>query len=70
MQRPMQEDSIFRIYSMSKAITSIAIMQLYEKSKFRLDDPVYWYIPSWKNLKGIPIGSISKFSYLKTERDI
>ena len=36
---------------MSKAITSIAIMQLYEKSAFRLDDPVYWYIPSWKNLR-------------------
>ena len=50
-QKPMQEDSIFRIYSMSKAITSIAIMQLYEKSAFRLDDPVYWYIPSWKNLR-------------------
>ena len=49
--KPMQEDSIFRIYSMSKAITSIAIMQLFEKSKFRLDDPVYWYIPSWKNLR-------------------
>ena len=44
-KKAMQEDSIFRIYSMSKAITSIAIMQLYEKSAFRLDDPVFWYIP-------------------------
>ena len=44
-KKPMQEDAIFRIYSMTKAITSISIMQLYEKSKFRLDDPVHWYIP-------------------------
>ena len=50
-EKLMKEDAIFRIYSMTKAITSIAIMQLYEKSKFRLDDPVYWYIPTWKDLR-------------------
>ena len=60
-KRPMQEDAIFRIYSMSKAITSIAIMQLYEKSKFRLDDPVYWYIPSWKNLRVYQSGVYPNF---------
>jgi CubicO group peptidase (beta-lactamase class C family) len=67
-KRPMQEDAIFRIYSMSKAITSIAIMQLYEKSKFRLDDPVYWYIPSWKNLRVYQSGVYPNFLTSRPER--
>ena len=66
--RPMQENSIFRIYSMSKAITSIAIMQLYEKSKFRLDDPVHWYIPSWKNLRVYQSGVYPNFLTSRPER--
>ena len=37
-KRPMEENAIFRIFSMTKPITSIALMQLYEKSLFRLDD--------------------------------
>ena len=67
-KRPMQEDAIFRIYSMSKAITSIAIMQLYEKSKFRLDDPVYWYIPSWKNIRVYQSGVYPNFLTSRPER--
>ncbi|MDG2020220.1 MAG: serine hydrolase [SAR86 cluster bacterium] len=67
-EKPMQENSIFRIYSMSKAITSIAIMQLYEKSKFRLDDPVYWYIPSWKNLRVYQSGVYPNFLTSRPER--
>ena len=66
--KPMQEDAIFRIYSMSKAITSIAIMQLLEKSKFRLDDPVYWYIPSWKNLRVYQSGIYPNFISSKPKR--
>ena len=64
----MREDTIFRIYSMSKAITSIAIMQLYEKSKFRLDDPVFWYIPSWKNLRVYQSGSYPNFITSRPKR--
>ena len=64
----MQEDSIFRIYSMSKAITSIAIIQLFEKSKFRLDDPVYWYIPSWKNLRVYQSGIYPNFLTSRPKR--
>ncbi len=48
---PMAEDAIFRIYSMSKPITSIALMQLYERGHFQLNDPVYRVIPSWRNQK-------------------
>jgi CubicO group peptidase (beta-lactamase class C family) len=47
--RPMAEDTIFRIYSMSKPITSVALMQLYEKGYFQLNDPVSRFIPEWKN---------------------
>ena len=67
-KKPMQEDTIFRIYSMSKAITSIAIMQLLEKSKFRLDDPVYWYIPSWKSLRVYESGIYPNFLTSKPKR--
>nr|MBP8247164.1 beta-lactamase family protein [Phenylobacterium sp.] len=47
-QKPMMDDAIFRIYSMTKPITSIALMTLYEKGYFQLNDPVSRYVPSWK----------------------
>ena len=49
--KPMQSDTIFRIYSMTKPITSIALMMLYEEGKFRLGDPVAKFIPEFKDLK-------------------
>lgn len=45
--KPMRTDNIFRIASQTKAITSIAIMMLYEEGKFLLDDPVSKYIPEF-----------------------
>jgi CubicO group peptidase (beta-lactamase class C family) len=48
--RRMQEDAIFRIYSMSKPITSVALMMLVEEGLIGLDDDVATHIPSWKNL--------------------
>jgi len=44
----MQEDAIFRIASQTKAITSTAVMMLWEEGKFRLDDPISKYIPEFK----------------------
>jgi len=49
----MRPDTIFRIYSMSKPITSVAVMMLYEEGKFFLDDPVSRYIPELAGLKVI-----------------
>jgi len=46
---PMKIDDIFRIASMSKAITSTAVMMLYEEGKFSLDDPVSRWMPEFKN---------------------
>jgi CubicO group peptidase (beta-lactamase class C family) len=49
--KPAQRDTLFRIYSMTKPVTSIAMMQLYEQGRFLLDDPVHKYLPGWKNLR-------------------
>lgn len=46
--RPMADDAVFRIYSMTKPITSIALMQLYERGLFQLNDPVHRVVPSWR----------------------
>jgi CubicO group peptidase (beta-lactamase class C family) len=48
--KPMREDAIFRIYSMSKPITAVALMMLVEEGLIGLDDLVHSYIPAWKNL--------------------
>jgi len=45
---PIGDDTIFRIYSMTKPLTSIALMQLFERGMFQLDDPVSRFYPSWK----------------------
>ena len=48
---PMGNDSIFRIYSMTKPVTGVALMILYEEGKFRLSDPVSKYLPELNNLQ-------------------
>jgi CubicO group peptidase (beta-lactamase class C family) len=48
---PMQRDTIFRIYSMTKPITSVALMMLYERGLFQLSDPVSKYVPEFKGVK-------------------
>ena len=47
---PLKADSIFRIYSMTKPVTSVAFMMLVEEGKVALDEPVAKYIPEWVNL--------------------
>ena len=48
---PMTKDAIFRIYSMSKPITSVAVMMLYEQGRITLDEPIAKYIPAFKSMK-------------------
>jgi CubicO group peptidase (beta-lactamase class C family) len=48
---PLERDSIFRIYSMTKPVTGAAMMMLYEDGRWRLDDPVSRHIPELANLK-------------------
>ena len=47
--KPLQKEAIFRIASQTKAITSTAVMMLWEEGKFQLDDPISKYIPAFKN---------------------
>jgi CubicO group peptidase (beta-lactamase class C family) len=53
----VKDDTIFRIYSMSKPITSVAFMMLVEEGKVALDEPVAKYIPEWRNL-GVYVGGM------------
>ena len=50
-ERPLKEDDLFRIYSMTKPVTGVALMQLYEQGKFELDDRLDKYIPELADLK-------------------
>ena len=49
--KPIEADTIFRIHSMSKPITSVAVMMLYEEGHFQLDTPVSKFIPEFENMK-------------------
>jgi CubicO group peptidase (beta-lactamase class C family) len=48
-KKPMTEDAIFRLASMSKPVTAVAILMLFEEGKLRLNDPVSRFIPEFKN---------------------
>jgi CubicO group peptidase (beta-lactamase class C family) len=48
---PVEEDTIWRIYSMTKPVTGVALMTLYERGTFQLSDPVTRFIPEWRDLK-------------------
>src|SRR5215211_7110177 len=58
---PVKDDTIFRIYSMTKPITSVAFMMLVEEGRVALDEPVHKYIPEWKNLGVFVAGSSPAF---------
>ncbi|HEY2814369.1 MAG TPA: serine hydrolase [Acidimicrobiales bacterium] len=49
--KQMADDTIFRIYSMTKPITGVALLTLYERGDFQLNDPVHRFVPQWKDLK-------------------
>ncbi|MET0291247.1 MAG: serine hydrolase domain-containing protein [Steroidobacteraceae bacterium] len=49
--RPLRADSLFRMFSMTKPITSVALLMLYEEGKFQLDDPLSKYFPEFKDVR-------------------
>jgi CubicO group peptidase (beta-lactamase class C family) len=65
---PMTEDTIFRIFSMTKPIASVALMQLYERGMFQLLDPVHRYIPEWRTLQVGVIWDDGGIDLVKPER--
>jgi CubicO group peptidase (beta-lactamase class C family) len=54
--KPVDDGTIWRIYSMTKPITSVALMQLYEQGCFQLGDPLHRYIPEWR---GLSVGELA-----------
>ena len=65
---PMERDTLFRIYSMTKPITSVALMSLYEEGHFALGDPVDRFIPEWRNLGVYEMGNHPHFLTRRPER--
>jgi len=68
--KPMTADAIFRIYSMTKPIVSLALMQLYEEGRFQLDDPASKYIPEFKGLRVFAGGSADRFETREPSREM
>jgi CubicO group peptidase (beta-lactamase class C family) len=59
--KPVRHDTIFRIYSMTKPVTSVAFMMLVEEGRVALDEPVAKYIPEWSNLQVFRAGIAPNF---------
>ena len=68
--KKIEKDTIFRIYSMTKPITSVALMQLFEQGLFQLADPVSKFLPEFKNPKVFLSGSYPHFMTSPAEREI
>jgi CubicO group peptidase (beta-lactamase class C family) len=62
------DDTVFRIYSMTKPVASVALMMLVEEGKIGLDDPVHRHIPSWKGLGVYKAGNHGAFQTAPTAR--
>ena len=67
---PMEPDTVFRVYSMTKPITSVALMTLYEEGRFQLDDPVARFIPELGGLRVWEDGTPLSFRTCYPERDM
>ena len=73
--KPMANDAIFRLYSMTKPYTSVAIMMLMEEGKLRVSDPVSKFIPAFANLQvSVPVTDpytgATKYINVPTEREV
>lgn len=67
---PVDDEAIFRIYSMTKPITSVAIMQLYEQGRLLLTDPITKFIPAFKDVKVFDQGTPSDYTTQAPDRMI
>jgi len=71
-QIPMQDDTLFRIYSMTKPIATTALMMLYQEGRFQLNDPLSKYIPEFSDLRVLrsPDGSLNDTVAMEREPTI
>ena len=68
--RPVEPDTIYRIYSMTKPITTVAAMMLYEEGRFQLDDPIERFIPAFAGTKVFASGDADAFTTVPLARPI
>ena len=68
--KKIEKDTIFRIYSMTKPVTSVALMQLFEKGLFQLADPVGKFLPEFKKSSVFQSGSYPNFMTSNVDREI
>jgi CubicO group peptidase (beta-lactamase class C family) len=68
--KPTAADTIFRIYSMTKPVTSVAMMMLYEEGRFQLDDPISRFLPAFANQRVARIDGNQITDTVRAERDI
>lgn len=68
--KKMAPDTIVRIYSMTKPLTSVAVMILYEEGLFQLDDPIYRFLPAFKGMRVAVGGMWGKIDTVPAEREI
>ena len=68
--KTVERDTLYRIYSMTKPVTSIAMMQLFEQGYFLLDDPVSKYIPAWDSMQVFVQGNADKYTVSEPKREM
>ena len=69
-QRAVEPDTIYRIYSMTKPITTVAALMLYEEGRFQLDDPVAKFIPAFADTRVFASGDAESFTTVPIERPV
>jgi CubicO group peptidase (beta-lactamase class C family) len=66
--KPMRADTIFRIYSMTKPVASVALMMLHERGAFQLGEPVHKWLPAWEHLRVYKYGQHPNFVTVAADR--
>jgi len=66
----MPEDALFRIHSMTKPVTAVAVMMLYERGYFQLDTPVSQFIPAFKDTEVFASGTVEDYTTVKPQREM
>ncbi|KQU00913.1 serine hydrolase [Methylobacterium sp. Leaf469] len=69
-EKPFAPDTIARIYSMTKPLTSVAVMMLYEEGRFQLDDPITRFLPDFSDMRVLTGGNRVKFDSEPAQRAI
>lgn len=69
-KKPIEADTLFRIYSMTKPITSVALMMLYEEGAFRLEHELFRYLPEFADVKVFESGDVESFTTRAPDRPI